>query len=163
MAKMAEQMGVAFSPDVRTRLEAASAAGGHSLAEEIRRRVQRTFEQDDFAAAWPATDRLLNTTGTMTLLAGLTTGRRWNDDPATAYLLKLAIAAHLDRRGAKECTEIVPSDTFSREGLVASSDPRVIAIALETLADFDDRDGHGRLDLKKLQAAFEASQKGGKQ
>jgi hypothetical protein len=153
-----KQLGVALPPDLRTRLEAASATAGKSIADEIRQRVRRTFEDDDFAHAWPATERLLNTIAVMTLLASLTTGKRWDEDPATAYLLQLALVAQLDRRGAKECAEIVPSEKFRRDGLVASTDPRVIAIALETLADFDDRDGQGRLDLKKLRAAFEASQ-----
>src|SRR5260370_34730337 len=41
-----KQMGVTIPETVRTQLEAASAAAGHSIAEEIRRRLERTFEED---------------------------------------------------------------------------------------------------------------------
>jgi hypothetical protein len=40
------QMGVAISEKMRKKLQIASEAGGHSLAEEIRRRVEQSFEAE---------------------------------------------------------------------------------------------------------------------
>ena len=155
-----KQLGGSLSPDLRARLEAASAAAGLSIAEEIRRRLERTFEQDNFAQAWPASERLLGTLTALTILTNLTTGKRWDEDPATAYLLQLALMAQLDRRGAKQSAEIVPSDTFRHATLVQSTDPVAIAVALEALAEFHNRDALGRLDLRSLRATLEAQHKG---
>lgn len=41
-----KQIGVLLSDDTRKRLETAAAAGGHSIAEEIRQRLERTFEEE---------------------------------------------------------------------------------------------------------------------
>jgi hypothetical protein len=44
-------MGVALSDELRKKLEAASTAAGHSIAEEIRLRLERTFQVDTYDAA----------------------------------------------------------------------------------------------------------------
>jgi hypothetical protein len=60
-----KQMGVALSDDLRAELAAASAAANISIAEEIRRRLETSFEMDAqdeetqnlaFAAIWIAND-----------------------------------------------------------------------------------------------------------
>jgi hypothetical protein len=44
--KPKRQMGVALSDELRQKLSTASEAGGRSIAEEIRRRVEQSFEAD---------------------------------------------------------------------------------------------------------------------
>jgi hypothetical protein len=148
-----KQLGVALPPDLRARLEDASAAGGHSLADEIRQRVQRTFEQDDFHARHPDLVELLSKIEQLTILAERTTERRWNKDPATTYVLKLAVAALLDRYGATEITEVT---TFPGGLLSGSSNPSHIAAAMEVLVDFQTREGRGWPFLKQLRASLDA-------
>jgi plasmid stability protein len=48
--KKQRQFAVALPPDIRDRLQIEAAAAGHSLAEEIRRRLNRTFYEDSFDA-----------------------------------------------------------------------------------------------------------------
>jgi hypothetical protein len=45
--KKQRQLPVALSSDLRAHLESLSAAAGHSLAEEIRRRIERTIKEDE--------------------------------------------------------------------------------------------------------------------
>jgi hypothetical protein len=44
--KKQRQLPVALPPDLRAHLESLSAQAGHSLAEEIRRRIERTIRED---------------------------------------------------------------------------------------------------------------------
>lgn len=45
------QLAVALPPDIRSELEKAAAAAGHSIAEEIRKRIALTFENERVDAA----------------------------------------------------------------------------------------------------------------
>jgi hypothetical protein len=154
---MAQQMGVAFPDDVRALLEAASTAAGHSLAEEIRRRVKRTLRDDAMFQDEPTMalmDRLKNTVS----LTRSVTGKAWHKDPATAYLLKLVIGAHLDRHGAKECKEIKQVAP-----MVDSTDPRIIAAVIETTLAFEFRaDQDSAANSQRLLVAIELAKKGEK-
>jgi hypothetical protein len=46
--KKQRQFAVALPPDIRDQLQAAADTAGHSLAEEIRRRINRTLYEDSF-------------------------------------------------------------------------------------------------------------------
>jgi hypothetical protein len=152
------QIGVSLPDDVRDRLEEEARKASHSIAEEIRRRIERTFEQDLFDR--PELQELSAKICLMAVLASMATGKSWHQDPATAYLLKLAIdALMVNRHDAIEIAEIPTTVKFRRDGLVASTDPAVIAVALETLVNFQLKDAEGNLDRRGLQAALSAAQR----
>ncbi|SRR5258705_4121811 len=91
------QISIAFPPDVRDRLEAAATAAGHSLAEEVRRRVESTLWDDDSEAERPDVTELMDEVGAMACLSELVTGNRWTSDPNTAALLLLGIGRFIER------------------------------------------------------------------
>jgi hypothetical protein len=49
--KKLRQIGVALSDDQRALLEAEAKRAGHSIAEEVRKRIERTVREDDLPAA----------------------------------------------------------------------------------------------------------------
>jgi hypothetical protein len=92
-----KQVSVALPADVRDRLEAAATTAGHSIAEEIRRRLERGFEDDDVAAERTDITRLMEQIGAMACLAELVTGNRWSTDAASAGLVLLGLAKFVQR------------------------------------------------------------------
>lgn len=128
------QIKVSLSENLIAELEAAAAKEGRSLSEEVRERVMGTAGRVDLGR--PDIDELLDRVTEMVVLAEFTTERRWDRDAATAYLLQLGINLLLRRHGAKEVTEIPTSETFQREGLVASTNPAEIATAMEAVVNY---------------------------
>jgi hypothetical protein len=95
MARQQFQMGVGFTPEMRERLQRAADAAGHSVAEEIRRRLERTFAQ----RTTPTRLRLL--VDAITRFAGMIkdrTGKDWSSDPSAATLLLQTISLYMGRR-----------------------------------------------------------------
>src|SRR5579859_4871669 len=88
------QIPVALSADSRARLEEAAANAGHSLAEEIRRRLERTFVED--ATDQPTRDLML-TFDDLNRLVAAQTGYSWYTHPGAWSVLRAAILARLDR------------------------------------------------------------------
>ncbi|MBO0755442.1 MAG: hypothetical protein J2P54_06245 [Bradyrhizobiaceae bacterium] len=115
-------------------IEQAAEAKGRSLSEEVRERLLNEGKFDwrsDIAA-------LLDKVAAMALLIEISTGRRWSEDPATAYTLSLAISDLLKRYGADERA---PRD-FQHEHqlptgrlVVNSGDPKSLAGAIEALVN----------------------------
>jgi len=128
------QIKVSLSENVIAELEAEAAKEGRSLSEELRERIMSTAGRIDLGR--PDIGELVDKVAEMTVLAEFTTKQRWDRDPATAYLLQLAIVTLLRRHGAREVAEIPTSETFQREGLVASTNPMEIATALEAVVNF---------------------------
>jgi hypothetical protein len=87
-----KQMGVGLPAELRERLEVASAGASHSLAEEIRRRVERTFKED---AGDPVTRELIAGILNLAETIRLDLGAAWHTYPAIHEAFAAAIAQRL--------------------------------------------------------------------
>jgi hypothetical protein len=125
------QMGVTIPAEIRDRLEAAANRAGHSIGEEIRSRLERTFRQDAAKQPDDPTFTLYRRIFGLAAMALFATGREWFEDPGVAYLLQLTIDRLLQRRyGAKEVSEVPTTEEFQRE-VIAHTDPAQLANAIE--------------------------------
>jgi hypothetical protein len=89
------QMGVGFPADLREKLEAAATAAGHSVAEEIRQRVERTFVDEQID---PETHKLMAAVSNLDVLVRLQTNHRsWHSHPGAHRVFRNAIVARLAR------------------------------------------------------------------
>jgi hypothetical protein len=125
-----KQIKVSVPDDLLTQLEEAAAKDERSLSDEVRRRLKGTAGH--VVLGRPDIDELFDTIFDLVVMAESTSSAmlRWNQDPAVAYVLQLAITRLLQRYGAKEVNEILPGK------LVASTNPAEVATALETLVYF---------------------------
>jgi hypothetical protein len=82
------QLKITMPDDLRVKLDQASAKSSLSVAEEVRSRVERTFQED---AADPPTRELMDTVQKLAELVKLQTGRPWHEDDRGANLLCEAI------------------------------------------------------------------------
>jgi hypothetical protein len=145
-----KQLAVALPEDIRARVEAAAGQSGHSLAEEIRQRLERTVEDD---AIDPETRKLMEAVELLAQLVKIQTGHSWFDHPAATSVMKHAIDARLARMmgGDGEATflpdELPPKEI--RFLAAGSDDPRMMAVALNTIAEFDNAFGVKRRGLAK--------------
>jgi hypothetical protein len=92
LEKKQQQFTVALPPEVRSRLEAAAKAAGHSVAEEIRRRIDQTISREKID---PATLELLR--GIENLAARLREdfGVEWFLDSRIHHAFSVAVAERL--------------------------------------------------------------------
>jgi hypothetical protein len=123
--------------DVRAQVEAAANNAGHSIAEEIRRRLERTFRHD---AIDPKTCELTDAVALLAHLVKLQTGHTWFDHQAAASVLKHAIDTRLARvKGGDGKAVFDPSELPSTENrylAVQSDDPQVVGSILAGVAHF---------------------------
>src|SRR5438128_1680405 len=125
------QMGVGLPDDLRAQLEAASAAGGHSVAEEIRRRLERTFEDEGID---PETRKLMAAIGSLTTLVRLQTGHAWHSHAAANRVLRHAITARLARLKPSGEAVFAPDELPSARLVAAGSDdPEAMGLGLEAV------------------------------
>lgn len=91
--KKQRQLPVALPPDIRAQLKSLSAQAGHSLAEEIRRRIERTIRED----AMDGVTRELRD-GVVNIAAALHRDykAKWHASPSARQALSAAIAQRLD-------------------------------------------------------------------
>jgi hypothetical protein len=148
-----KQLGVLLPPELRARLETAATEAGHSIAEEIRQRVERTFEKDDFDYRRPDIGLLSNRIVIMMMMAERLTGRRWNEHPAVTQALKLAIGSVLQHHGADDTATFKREDWPTDRLGIGTEDPKVIAVSLETFSDAENvtrlNDLHRQFDRSK--------------
>jgi hypothetical protein len=132
------QIAVAVPDDLRERLIAESTVRGISVAEEVRQRLDRSFEEDDFYASRPDLRELVAMVITMARMVERATGEKWNEHDATGYLLQLAITRHLEIHGAEEVDEIETTEAFQRgsKGIKKSYKPEFLAEMIESIAHF---------------------------
>jgi hypothetical protein len=140
-----KQMGVALPDDIRAQVEAAAERAGHSIAEEIRQRLERTFQED----AIPAQTRVLMLE--IKLLAGLIeieTGREWTSHPATTSVMKHAIDARLARmRGGDGNATFEPNELPPKaDRLIVSDDSRTMATMLDIFVESKSADSKKAMD-----------------
>jgi hypothetical protein len=95
-APQKKTMGVALPDDLRKQLEQAAQAAGWSIAEEIRWRVKRTFEED---ALDPETRGLLAAIKRLADLVQIQTGHSWYRNLGALVVLQHAIFYRLSRVG----------------------------------------------------------------
>jgi hypothetical protein len=126
-----KQIKVSIPDNLLTQLEEAAAKEGRSLSDEVRRRLMGTAGHIDLGR--PDIDELLEIIFNMVIGAEAATQMRWDKDPATAFLLQLAIPKLLQRYGAKEVDEI------PQPLVTMSTNPAEIAIALEAIVYFKRR------------------------
>jgi hypothetical protein len=82
------QLKITMPDDLRAKLDQASADSSLSVAEEIRSRVERTFQED---SADPPTRELMDSVQELAELVKLQTGRSWHEDVRAANILFEAI------------------------------------------------------------------------
>ena len=97
------QMGVALPDDLREQLQLAADAAGHSVAAEIRKRVERTFNED---AIDPVMRELIGGILTTALSIELDLVGSWHAHPAVHRAFAAAVAQRLaDYKPAGERVE----------------------------------------------------------
>lgn len=94
LEKKQQQLPVALPTETRSQLEASAAAAGHSLAEEIRRRIGLTLEADDFDAP---TRELAGEIMRLAAEVEMETGATWHNHAGTHAAFRQAILSRLAR------------------------------------------------------------------
>jgi|SRR5271165_256567 len=128
------QLGVALDDELRERLAAAAEAKGHSIAEEVRQRVQQTFDAEAFDR--PTRD-LMRAIGGFAVLVRLQTNHTWHSHPAANRVMRYAITARHARLQPKGEAVFAPNE-LPASRLVASDDLEAMGLGLEAI-DFHTR------------------------
>jgi hypothetical protein len=123
------QIPIAFSGMQRERLEVAAKQNGHSLAEEVRRRLERTFDQDDLDAP---TRKLIAAIESLTTLVRLQTNYDWHAHAGAHRVLRHAINARLARL-KPEGEPTFNVEELPKARLVAADDPDTMGKGLEAI------------------------------
>src|SRR6516162_5598102 len=126
-----KQMGVALPDELRKQLEDASASNGLSIAEEIRRRLERTFEED----AKPEDRALMEDVLNLAYWVRMQTGHHWHEHPRANEIMRYAVEAAIKRSGGDdEDREFDPTKMPHPQGRpVKSDDPKAIGSGLEAV------------------------------
>jgi hypothetical protein len=136
------QIAVALPPDYRERLEQAACAAQHSIAEEIRLRLERTFNSERLD---PPTRDLLPAIPRLAELVRAQTGLDWHVHLEAWLVFRHAIDARLDRL-RPPMTSRPSADRTSPLGplvspvgpLVSSENPETVGAGLEAI-EFNSR------------------------
>lgn len=140
-----KQLNVGLSDMTRNRLEIAAAEAGHSVAEEVRQRLEKSLHEDTMRVD------VLQLEAEIRELVGLVEmqcGHRWNEHPATAEVLRLAIDARLARYGAGKGLTFSPGELPDVRLVAArSGEPDVMAVALEAIVHNNAGTSHNRSRL----------------
>ena len=127
-----KQLKVALSDGLRLRITQAAKGSGRSLADEIRHRVERSFNRED-AADEPTRD-LAEAVERFAVLIRLQTGHDWRTHPASNRVMRQMVSSRLARLGPQG-EPFFAHDELPRARLVApeSNDVEAMAIGLEAL------------------------------
>jgi hypothetical protein len=120
------QLPVSLSESQRTALEAASKKAGHSLAEEVRRRLDRTLYEDQFDAP---TREFIEAVTDWSYSVARETGAPWHSHAGSHAVFRLTILKRLARLQPEGPTEF--GDRPGR--MIMSDDPDTIAGQIEYL------------------------------
>jgi hypothetical protein len=141
-----KQLKVGLSEAARARLEAAASEAGHSVAEEIRQRLELSLREDTIRVD---VLRLEAEIESLITLTEMQCGRHWNEHPPTARVLQLAINARLARYGARDGLRFAPGELPDIRLVAAGSDdPEAMAIGIEAVV-------HNKTDLSERFHALE--------
>jgi plasmid stability protein len=146
-----KQMGVALDDELRAMLEASAAVKGHSLAAEIRQRLEQTFVDEgidpktrELFAKIVELDRLL--------WASQTNKLSWYRHAGAHRVFRNAIVALLARLRPPGEAVFAPGD-LAPHPLIASEDPETIGLGLEAVVSL--RAVPSRRELHPLSDVFE--------
>jgi hypothetical protein len=156
--KRRKQLGVALSKALRAELEHSALKHGHSLAEEIRQRLEKTYDHE--TADRPTRD-LMDAVLNLAMLVRLQTGHDWHGHPAASRVLRYAIMARLARLRHAADDDVFRKEELPGIRLVApeSDDPETMGAELEALdhhtprqkTSADDRAYWSELEKRKKQ------------
>jgi hypothetical protein len=121
------QTAVRLPQDVYDRLKKSE----HGVSEEIRRRLARTFAEDD-AGTDPETRRLMDAIEKLAVLVRLQTNHNWHSHPAAHWVMRNAITARLQRLRPSGERVFAPGELPDAR-LVTSDDPEAMGLGLEAV------------------------------
>jgi hypothetical protein len=124
-----KQFNVSLGDFLRTKLETASEQSGRTIAEEIRSRLARTFDQDTIDK--PTLDLLAAVADFASLIQGQS-GVAWHENAAADAALLAAIRTRLTRLRPTGAADVLPT-AEGRTRFVPSEDPSEIGVGLEML------------------------------
>jgi hypothetical protein len=135
VAERLKQVSVALPAETRSLLEAAASAGRHSVAEEIRARLERTFKEDSADA--PTRELQLGIANIAALLRE-PSGADWWTSSAGHHAFSAAVAERLAGYAPPPPPAPSPSafDLFASSGLFG--DPETVG----RVREHDDRGAH---------------------
>jgi hypothetical protein len=125
-----KQLKVNLPDALRGQLEVASEAAGHSVAEEIRQRLEQTFKE----GSDQHTRALMLAIDNLDFLVRIQTGKAWHQHAGAARVFRTAIIKRLVRLLPKSGTaEFRPDELPQGKRLVESDDPETMGVGLEAI------------------------------
>jgi hypothetical protein len=122
-------MGVALPNELRGLLEGACAGTDRSIADEIRRRLYRTFQDDAISRPLRI---FMAEVGLLGVLTRTQTGHDWRTHPAANAVMRHAFNARLARTKQAGPETFAPGELPSTRIVAAGSDdPQTMGVALE--------------------------------
>jgi plasmid stability protein len=126
-----KQLKVGLPDYLREELERAAAASGRSLADEVRVRLEASFESE---GSDPETRALAAAVDNLASLVAIQTGHKWHKHAAANRVMRYAITARLARL-KPEGEAVFQPDELPKNRLAApgSDDPDTMGLALEAI------------------------------
>ncbi|MDI1347117.1 MAG: Arc family DNA-binding protein [Pseudolabrys sp.] len=125
-----KQLKVAFPDDLRSRMQVSASANGRSLADEIRRRVEESFDRENSYDV--QTGALVRAIDDFAALIRVATGHLWHEHAGAHWAFRNMITARLQRL-RPQGERSFGAGELPNARIVASDDPEAIGHALETL------------------------------
>jgi hypothetical protein len=123
-----KQLPVSLTPHLRRELEAAAKRSAHSLGEEVRQRLLKSFSDESVD---PLTRQLGDDVIGFAIDTKLETGLDWHGHPAANRVLRHAITARLARLQPAGDATFVPDELPASRILTSSSDPETVGKMIE--------------------------------
>jgi hypothetical protein len=109
--------------DLRARLEADAAAVGRPVSEEIERRLERSYENEDLLLSYfgsGETVRLSQAVAHLCRAVELNTGKKWTEDPETKTHVAIAVGRFMNiyfhEQGSEQLAAAMPLLDAPRHG-----------------------------------------------
>jgi hypothetical protein len=123
-----KQLPVSLTPHLRRELEAAAKRSGHSLGEEVRQRLFKSFAAETVD---PLTRQLADDVIGFALDTKRETGRDWHGHPAANRALRNAVTARLARLKPPGESAFTADELPPNRILTSSTDPETIGQMIE--------------------------------
>jgi hypothetical protein len=135
------QFKITLPVDLRAKLDAASATSGRTLAEEMRQRIEKSFQQEeDSVGVEPQLRELSTMIMLLTVFVHEQTGHKWMHHPGALCLFQQALMAYLQRLKVSpppaDEPASSPGEMLNGQPLIPSDNLDKIATGLEALAYF---------------------------
>lgn len=135
-----KQLPVSLTPHLRRELEAAAKRSGHSLGEEVRQRLFKSFAAETVD---PLTRQLADDVIGFALDTKQETGRDWHGHPAANRVIRHAITARLARLKPAGDAAFAADELPANRILTSSTDPETIGQMIEAF-NFRTMDVHAK-------------------